>query len=152
MAAALVGSDQLAHLRINKVGHGLPEDPLADLVDVLGQPPLGRPHRARDHVLELVPTQPVFHRELHHLQELGRADLPAAQPVPGDGGDGEPGDQRPVQVEERADARSRRARVDLGHGARQAQWGIHEVPSGERDLGTERAGGRPSSTISSNPA
>jgi hypothetical protein len=94
---------------------------------------------ARDHVLELVPAQPVLHRELHHLQELGRADLPAAQPVPGDGGHGEPGHQRPVQVEERADTRARRARVDLGHGAGQAQRAGHEVR-------------RPSSTISSNPA
>jgi len=68
------------------------------------------------------PSQ-VLDRELHHLQELSRADLPAAQPVPGDGGHGEPGHQRPVQVEERADTRARRARVDLGHGARQGAAG-----------------------------
>ena len=162
VAAALVGADQVAHLRVDQVHHGLLEDPLADLLHVLGQPPPGRADRARDHVLELAPAQPVLHRELHHLQELGRPDLAAAQPVPGDGRDGEPGHQRPVQVEEGAGSRPLRARVHVGHRPRQPQRPMrrrHEVRSPPpaafgplRFLTTERVAARPTSTISSNPA
>ena len=176
MTAVLVGADQVAHLRVDQVGDGLPEDPLAHFLHVLGQPSLGRTYRAFDYALELVPPEPVLQRQLHHAQELGRADFPAAQPILGDGRDGEPGHQRPVQVKERADVRAFGAGVDLGHRAGQpqrpggtlARRGGHEVRRlearravpdvfgagrGRGRAAARRAGrGRPSSTTSLKPS
>ena len=50
------------------------------------------------------------------MQELDDPDVSAAQPVPGVGRSGEPGDQRPVQVEEGADTRAFRSRVHFRRG------------------------------------
>ena len=60
VATALVGVDQIAHLRVDQVRDRLPEDPLAHFLDVLGQTSLGRTYRALDHALELVAPEPVL--------------------------------------------------------------------------------------------
>jgi hypothetical protein len=77
----------------------------------------GRPFDGKgaafDQGLECAPAEPELHRELHDRQELDHPQIPAAQPVPRLGRGGVPGDQRPVQVEERADIRALRARVDF---------------------------------------
>ena len=146
VAAALVGADQVAHLRVDPVRHGLLEDPLAHLLDVLGQPPAGRAGPAFDQGLDLPPPELVLHRELRHAQEVARADLPPEQPVHGVRRGGEPGHQRPVQIEERAGPRAFRAGVDLGHRPRQAQ-----LRPGRRRVGGH-ARFRPRSITSSNPS
>ena len=115
VAAALMGPDQLAHFRVDQVRHGLPEDALSHLVDIPFRPPLDGAGTAFDQSLECAPSEPELHCELHDRQKLGHPEIPAAHPVPRLGRGCIPGNQRPVQVEERADTRALRARVDFRH-------------------------------------
>ena len=161
--AVQVGADQLAHLRVDQVGHRLPEDPLAYFLDVLGQPALGGTHRAFDHALELLTPEPVRQRQLHQVQELTGPDLPVPEPVPGHRRDREPGDQRAVQVEERANVRAFGAGLDFSQRSRDSRAGhegrlaeVRRVPADDRGADRARARdrgrGRPSSTTSSKPS
>ena len=113
MAAALVSADQLAHFRVDQVSDGLPEDALPHLVDLTRQPSLDGKGAAFDQRLERAPAEPELHREVDDRQELDHPQIPAAQPVPRLGRRGVPGDQCPVQVEERADFGARWTRVDF---------------------------------------
>ena len=114
----------------------------------------------------------VVQRGLHDAEELANTNLAAAHPVARHDHAGESGDQGAVEIEERADFRPGRARVDLGHRAGQPDvaaiagpvvGGAHdgELPLGEggwslaagsaKDAGVARPL-PPSASTSLNPA
>ena len=93
--------------------------PLPHHVYFLRRPSLDRKGTALDQGLERTPAQPELHRQFHDGQELDHPQVPVPQPVPGLGRGGVAGDQRSVQVEERADTRAARTRVDLRRPGRQ---------------------------------
>ena len=125
VVAALMGPHQLAHFRVDQVRHGLPEDALSHLIDIPRQSPLDGVSTSFDQGLECAPSEPELHCELHDRQELGHPEIPAAHPVPRLGRSCIPGDQRPVQVEERADTRTLQAGVDFRR--REGLSGAHGV-------------------------
>ena len=79
-------------------------------------------------------AEPELHRAIHDRQELGDPQVPAALPILGLGRGGVPDDQRPVQVEERADIRALRTRADFRRRPREPQRRVSTV-SGTRGSG-----------------
>ncbi len=176
VAASHVGVHQIAHLRIDAAHDLLHEEPLGELIDVAERAAAQHAGALADEVLELRPAELMVETGLHHADELTDAHLTAAQPIPRHDHAGEPGDERAVEVEERADLGTRRAALDLGdragqpHGARIGASGRLAVsgrhwallPFGDGGLGCSsgsdmnEAGAErpspPSASTSSNPA
>ena len=119
MAASHVGMHQVSHLWIDAAHDLLHEEPLGELVDVAERAAAQHAGALADEVLELRPAELVVETGLHHADELADAHLPAPQPIPRHDHAGEPGDESAVEVEERADLRTRRASLDLGDRAGQ---------------------------------
>ena len=81
--------------------------------------PLHHRCAAVDELLEVRAAELVIQRGLHDAEELANSNLATAEPVSRHDHAGEPRDQRAVEIEERADFRPVRARLDLGHRAGQ---------------------------------
>ena len=106
---------------IDALLHVLDEQSLAELVEVAHRVAVQHPGALADEVLELRAAELVVEPGLHHADELADAHLAAPQPILRHQHAGEAGDQRAVEVEERADLGTLRAGLDLGDRARQAQ-------------------------------
>jgi transaldolase len=119
VAPTLMSPDQLAHFRVDQIRHRLLEDAVSHLIDLSLRPPLDRAGAALDQGLERAPSEAELHRELDDGEKLDHPEVPAAHAVSCLGGGGIAGDQRPVQVEECADARAFRARIDFRRGPRE---------------------------------
>ena len=130
VAARHVGTNQLAHLRIDPRHNVLNEQPLAELVDVVERASAHHRCAAVDELLEIRAAELVVQRGLHDAEELANTNLAAAHPVLRHDHAGESGDQGAVEIEERADFRAVRARVDLGHRAGQPDVAAIERPVG----------------------
>ena len=121
MAARHVGPHQLTHLRVDPGLDPLGEQPLADLLQVVDQSPGQRRGRLADEVFELDAPERVVQAGLNHAEQLAHAHVAAPQPLLGEDDGGEARDQRPVQVEKRADLGPGRTGQDLGDRAGQPQ-------------------------------
>ena len=113
MAALLVRLHDLAHVRVHAGCDVLHEKPLAEFVEFAQRLTLQIARGPHDEPLELHAAEPVPDRGFQHPEDLADPRLPTPDPIAGVRRRGEPRDQRAVQVEERADLGSRRARGDL---------------------------------------
>ena len=119
VSAGHVGADQLAHLRIDATDDLLLKEALGQFVDVVQGAAAQHAGALTDEVLELGAPKLMIEAGLHHADELADGHLAAAQPVLRHDDAGEPGDQRAIQIKERADVGPLRAGRDLCDRSRQ---------------------------------
>ena len=113
MAPVLVRLHDLAHVRVDPGCDVSHEKPLAEFVEFAQRLTLQVARGPHDESLELHTAQSVPDRGFQHPKDLADPCLPTPNPIAGVRRRGEPRDQRAIQVEERADLGSRRARGDL---------------------------------------
>jgi hypothetical protein len=110
------------HTRIEAGRNAIHKQTLTELVKRCERFTTQIARAANDELLEFHAAEPIPHHGLDDSQDLADPGLPAPNPVTGMSRRGEPGDQRPVQVEERADPASSWTCLDLGDGIVQAPW------------------------------
>jgi hypothetical protein len=112
VGALLVRSDDLQHVGVHPRCDVAREQLLAEFVEVAHQLATQIACCPFKESLELHAPQPVPHRCFEDSEQFADARLATPNPVTGVGRCGEAGDQRAVEVEERADARSWRTQGD----------------------------------------
>ena len=114
MALALVGADELPHLRIDDRLDLLLEEPLAHLLEIFVGPALPRVGADLQQIFEAGATEARADRDPERAHDVGKAELALAELFLAEEAGAVTRDERAVEVEAGGDTRAAWTGLDLG--------------------------------------